>query len=63
MNFRALILKVISPKVRVEQIQGILHKLSGSTIFSSFDAKEGYHGIPLHTDSMLCTLFPFEGRQ
>lgn len=63
LDLRNLNLKVISPRFRVEPIQKNLHRLSGCEYFSSFDCKEEYYGIPLHSDSYNCTVFIYEGRQ
>ena len=55
--------KVISGQVQVEPIVDILHRMSGSKIFSTFDIKEAYHCIKLTDDSIPITAFLFEGRQ
>lgn len=63
LDIRFLNKKVIAPKVKVEQIKDILHRVAGSVCFSTFDCLEGHYGIPLHPESIECIAFEFQGRQ
>jgi len=55
--------KIIAPLVQVEPIQTLLHRMSGSTVFTISNAKEAYYSLTLHPDSQVITAFTFEGRQ
>lgn len=55
--------KIIAPRIQVETIQEILHRLSKAVVFSAQDLKGALYSLSLHPDSYSCTAFKFEGRQ
>ena len=62
-DLRLLNVKVISPRVQVEPISEILHRMSGAKVFTCCDLRDAYYSVPLDEESIPYTAFSFEGRQ
>ena len=48
---------IIRKRHVIPTIDVVLSDLNGCTVFSKIDLNQGYHQIPLHSDSRLLTTF------